>query len=293
MAAIDEADEPDLIPLRSGVELAVRHFAPAGQPAGVDIVLTHGLASNARLWSGVARLLADAGHRVVTFDQRGHGRSSKPDTGYDMATVADDLVLLIEELGWDRPIVGGQSWGGNVVIEAAHQHTEKIAGVVAVDGGILHLRRQFPEWEDCREALAPPPLLGTPLDQIRKWVDSMAADWPEDGRAATLANFEVRHDGTIAPWLTFDRHLAVLRGLWEHEPSTRYREIDVPVLIIAAAGTAADRERKTPAVQEAVETLPIGGAVWFEPAHHDVHAQKPGEVAAVLRSFAREVDAAT
>lgn len=288
MVTVSESDEPELLSLPSGVDLAVRRFEPIDSPDGADILLTHGLASNARLWSGAARLLAAAGHRVVTFDQRGHGQSSKPDTGYDMATVADDLALLIEELGWDRPIVGGQSWGGNVVIEAAHRHSEKLAGAVVVDGGFLHLQRQFPHWEDCREALAPPPLIGTPLSEIRSWIDTMAADWPEDGRAATLANFEIREDHTVAPWLTFDRHLAVLHGLWEHEPSARYRHIDVPVLVIAAAGSAADRERKTPAVDEAVHSLPNGRAEWFEPAHHDVHAQKPVDVAELLRSFARE-----
>jgi pimeloyl-ACP methyl ester carboxylesterase len=56
------------------------------------------------------------GHTVVAVDQRGHGRSSKPDDGFDMATVAHDLELLVGELGLDRPIVAGQSWGANVVV---------------------------------------------------------------------------------------------------------------------------------------------------------------------------------
>lgn len=281
--------EPRMVDLASGVRLAVRHFEPSGSATGDDVLLTHGLASNARLWSGVAELLAARGHRVATFDQRGHGQSSKPDDGYDMATVADDLARLIDAIGFDQPIVGGQSWGGNVVLEAAHRHGAALSGAVLVDGGFLHLRRQFPEWEACRAALAPPPLLGTPLDQIEAWVGSMAADWPADGRAATLANFEVRADGTIAPWLTFERHLSVLRGLWEHEPSTRYADVDVPVLVIAAAGSDADRERKEPAVAEAIDSLPDGRAVWFQPAHHDVHAQKPVEVADTLSDFIRTV----
>jgi len=44
-------------------------------------VLVHGLASNARLWDGVARRLAGAGHSSAAVDLRGHGRSDKPDTG--------------------------------------------------------------------------------------------------------------------------------------------------------------------------------------------------------------------
>ena len=55
-------------------------------------VLVHGLASNARMWDGVACELSDRGHLAVTVDLRGHGRSAKPDGPYDMATVADDVA---------------------------------------------------------------------------------------------------------------------------------------------------------------------------------------------------------
>lgn len=277
---------PELVELDSGVSLAIRRFEPNGGAAGPDLLLTHGLASNAELWGGVARRLAAAGHRVATFDQRGHGQSSKPDHGYDMATVADDLALLVDAIGLDQPIVGGQSWGGNVVVEAAHRHPDLMAGAILVDGGFLHLRRRFPDWDDCRRALSPPELAGTRLDRIMEWIESMAADWPAEGRAATLANFEVRDDGTVAPWLTFDRHLRVLRGLWEHEPSARYAGIRHPVLVVAAVGSAAERTNKQRAVDEAVELLPDARAAWFQPAHHDVHAQKPDEVARLLAEFA-------
>ena len=107
-----------------GVELAVDRWPAAnadpGAPApGAPFLLVHGLASNARLWDGVAAALTGLGHEVVTVDLRGHGRSSKPDEGYDVPTVADDLAVLIERLGLERPIAAGQSWGGNVVLELA------------------------------------------------------------------------------------------------------------------------------------------------------------------------------
>lgn len=274
-----------LVSLASGVELSTTTFLPPTTVTGVDVLLTHGLASNQRLWFGAAEALAALGHRVITFDQRGHGQSSKPDDGYDMATVADDLALLIDALGLDHPVIGGQSWGGNVVLEASHRHGNAIAGAVLVDGGFLHLRRQFPEWQDCADALAPPPLLGMPLAEITAWVESSAADWPAAGRQATLANFEARPDGTIAPWLTFDRHMTVLRGLWEHEPSAIYADVESPILIIAAADTPEARARKAPSVDEAIAALPNASAHWFDPAHHDVHAQHPVAVADLLHGF--------
>jgi pimeloyl-ACP methyl ester carboxylesterase len=269
----------------SGIELHVLRWEPPVHVGDIERtwVLTHGLASNARLWDGVARRLAQAGHRVVTVDQRGHGRSSKPDDGYGVATCADDLALLIGELDLDRPAVAGQSWGGNVVLELGHRHPELVDQVACVDGGFIDLRSKFPVWEDCAEALAPPRLAGTPAETMRGWIDRSAADWPEEGRAGTMANFEVRDDGTIAPWLTFERHLDVLRGLWEHTPSEVYPEMRVPTLLIGAdTGDVAWSTSKHDAVDHAIATLQCGRAHWFSPAHHDVHAQQPDAVAALL-----------
>jgi pimeloyl-ACP methyl ester carboxylesterase len=276
--------------LASGVRLHAVHWDPDRPREDLTPwLLVHGLASNARLWDGVGRHLAGLGHRVVAVDQRGHGQSSKPDDGYDMATVADDLSLLIgvlglvEGTGWDRPGVAGQSWGGNVVLELAFRHPDSVSAIVCVDGGFIDLGDRFPVWEEAATTLAPPRLAGVPLDQITRWVTASAADWPEEGRRGTLANFEVRADGTIAPWLTFDRHLMVLRGLWEHQPSTRYRHIAVPALLIVAdTGDVAWTHSKEEAVDAAVAALPRGRAEWFRPAHHDVHAQHPIEVGDLL-----------
>ncbi|MEL6890066.1 MAG: alpha/beta hydrolase [Actinomycetota bacterium] len=288
--------QPAHVPLASGVELHMLDWQPSAG-AGADAtpwVLTHGLASNARLWDGVARRLAAAGHRVITVDQRGHGRSSKPDGPYDVATCADDLAALVAELGLtgdDRPAVAGQSWGGNVVLELGHRHPDVVRQVTCVDGGFIDLQGRFPVWEDCEQALAPPKLAGTPLETMRGWLERSAADWPEEGRAGTMANFEVRDDGTIAPWLTYERHLMVLRGLWEHRPSTRYPSMQVPVLLVAAdTGDVAWTDSKRDAVDHAASSLPVGRAHWFRPAHHDVHAQQPDAVTELLRAAVTDPD---
>lgn len=277
--------------LASGVDLHAVHWDPAiaADPPLPAWLLVHGLASNARLWDGVARHLSGLGHEVVAIDQRGHGQSSKPDDGYEMARVADDLALVIDALGWDRPAVAGQSWGGNVVLELAHRHPDAVRVIACVDGGFIDLATRFPEWDDAAVALAPPPLVGTPLDAVVGWLTTSAADWPEEGRQGTLANFEVRDDGTIAPWLTAERHLTVLRGLWEHAPSTRYPDVAVPTLLIAAdTGDVAWTHSKHEAVDAAIDALPRGRAEWFSPAHHDVHAQQPTEVGDLLHRAATD-----
>ena len=90
-------------------------------------------------------------------------------------------------------------------------------------------------------------------------------------------------DGTVEPWLTLDHHLQVLRGLWEHDPFDRFATITTPVLLLPADdGDASATAEKEAAVARALSTLPAGRVHWFRPADHDVHAQHPAEVAAVL-----------
>jgi pimeloyl-ACP methyl ester carboxylesterase len=273
----------DRVALPSGVELHVVRWDPLDGEREVPWLLVHGLASNARLWDGVARGGAAPAPPPAAAAPRAHGRSSKPDDGYDMATVADDLALLLATLGWERPAVAGQSWGGNVVVELAHRHPAATSMIACVDGGFIDLRGRFPDWDDAARALAPPRIAGTPLEQMHRWLASSASDWPEEGRAGTLANFEVRDDGTVAPWLTFDRHLLVLRGMWEHDVTSRFATLQVPVLFLPAdSGDVAWTHSKEDAIAAAVAAAPAAAVRWFRPAHHDVHAQHPDAVAAVL-----------
>ncbi len=256
---------------------------------GSGFLLVHGLASNARMWDGVAGRLAEAGHAVAAVDLRGHGRSDKVDWGYDFATVCADLGEVIGELGWERPVVVGQSWGGNVVLELALRSPDILAGVACVDGGTIELAGRFATWEDCAAALAPPVLVGTAAGRFEGAIRAAHPDWPESGIQGALANFEVRPDGTVAPWLSLEHHMTILRALYEHRPSTRYAELAVPVLLVAAdTGDPAWTAEKKSSVEAAVEAIPVAKAVWFSPADHDIHAQFPDEVAAVLHRAVSE-----
>ncbi|MDR3546446.1 MAG: alpha/beta hydrolase [Candidatus Limnocylindrales bacterium] len=267
-----------------GVELAADVWLPAAQ-GGVPFLLVHGLASNARTWDGVAAALVANGHPAVTVDLRGHGRSSKPDGPYDVATVAADLAALVAGLELDRPVVAGQSWGGNVVLELAARHPELGRGIVCVDGGWLEPSREFPDWDACRAALAPPRLAGRPFAEIDGYIRSAHPDWPESGLRGTLANFEVRPDGTVAPWLSFDHHIAVLRGLWEHHPSLRYADLAVPVLLAPVDGGDTDwTRRKRRDVEQAVAMIRDARVHWFA-GDHDIHAQRPDELAGVMHAM--------
>lgn len=267
------------IAVGGGVRLAVRRLNRDG--AGIPVLLVHGLASNARTWDGVATHLAAAGHPVAAVDQRGHGRSDKPDAGYDFATVTADLAEVIAGLGWvwpapeasdRRPLVAGQSWGGNVALELAIRHPDCARAVACVDGGTIDIEGIFPTWEAAWEAMTPPPLAGLPASHLEAVLRAAHPDWPETGIAGTLASFEVRPDGTVSPWLTLERHRAIVAALWDHHPAQRYRLVGLPVLLVPTTIPPAGAE----AALRSCRVRP------FEGADHDVHVQHPAEVAALL-----------
>jgi pimeloyl-ACP methyl ester carboxylesterase len=187
---------------------------------------------------------------------------------------------VIEALGYDRPIVVGQSWGGNVVVDLAARSTVPLRGVACVDGGWIDLRR-FDTWEACEKAMAPPRSEGLPADDLEAMLRGRRSDWPEEGIQGALACFEVRADGTVAPWLTFDRHLRILRAMWEQRVGELYPAIDEPVLLLPCDDGSAWAAAKRPEVAAAEAALSRSRTVRFE-AGHDVHAEKPDDVTAVL-----------
>lgn len=275
------------VSLRDGVSLRTVTWSRVDDSPGTPVLLIHGLASNARLWDGAARTLARMGHAVTAVDLRGHGLSDKPDHGYAMSDVADDIADVLCALpGYDtanKPLVIGQSWGGNIVVEVAHRHGDLVRGAVAVDGGTINLAQAFPDWEECARTLSPPALDGMKYERLRSYIRAAHPDWTDEAIDGQMHNMERLPDDTIRPWLSRDRHITVLRGLWEHNPSRLWSEIAVPVMFTPAAkGNDPHTQNKRKQVAEAVASLAKGRAEWFEPADHDLHAQFPDRFASVV-----------
>jgi pimeloyl-ACP methyl ester carboxylesterase len=281
MAAVDV----ERIPVAEGVSL---HTVVWPEGSAPPFLLVHGLSSNCRTWEAVARLLHAGGHPVATVDLRGHGQSDKADEGYDFATLTSDLVAVIRALGFERPIVAGQSTGGNLAVELGYRHPDLAAGLVGVDGGVLELSEQWPRWEDCEAALAPPRFAGTPAAEFERRIRRSHPGWSDEGVAATLANCEVLPDGTVRPWLTFDRHMRILRALWEQKPSALIPRLAVPLLLLLAGSGNEGSSSKSRAVERAVGSGAAVRVEWFPGGDHDLHVQQPAVVADLLHAAVEE-----
>ncbi|WP_344620119.1 alpha/beta fold hydrolase [Dactylosporangium salmoneum] len=239
--------------------------------AGVPFLLVHGLSSNARLWDGVAGHLVAAGHPAYAVDLRSHGESPGAADGHDTATAADDLAGL----GLPPAIVAGQSWGGNVVVQLAARHPERVRALGLVDGGWIDLAAQFPDWETCAAMLRPPDVTGMSAARLRERLRSAHPDWEPWAVEATIFNLAVGPDDSLSRRLPIPQHMRIVRSMWDDPPQRYFGQIDVPVLAIPA-GT------RTPnlAGLRDVKIRP------YPDGDHDLHAQHPASIAADLLSLA-------
>ncbi|MFE1772346.1 alpha/beta fold hydrolase [Streptomyces sp. NPDC059008] len=107
------------------------------RPDGPTVVCLHGLVMDnlSSFYCTLAGPLCRAGHEVLLYDQRGHGRSERPPTGYDRDTAAADLIALLAAVGPDLGPVHliGNSHGGAVALHTALLRPDLVASLVLID----------------------------------------------------------------------------------------------------------------------------------------------------------------
>jgi pimeloyl-ACP methyl ester carboxylesterase len=106
-----EADGDELVvESTDGARIAVRVAGP--KDAGRTFVLAHCWTGDRRMWGPVARRLVADGHRVVTWDHRGHGRSTTGSDGYTIEALAADCAAVLDHLDVHDVVLAGHSMGG-------------------------------------------------------------------------------------------------------------------------------------------------------------------------------------
>lgn len=94
----------------------------AGEGAGPPVVLVHCWTGDRRVWGPVARRLVAAGHRVASYDQRGHGSSTVGSAGLTLDALAGDLAAVLDHVDARHSVVAGHSLGGMTLQALAARH---------------------------------------------------------------------------------------------------------------------------------------------------------------------------
>ncbi len=264
-----------------------RH-SPPHSPLRTPILLLHGLASAARIWDLVASFLAARGHVVTALDQRGHGESDKPNTGYDFATIIADDTAAVQALNIERPILVGHSWGALVALQYAAVHPEQTTALVMVDGGMGQLSLR-PGWtrEQAMKDLAPPRFAGTPRDTFLSYIRSgpLCQQWTPQLEDIMLHIVQLRDDDTVAPRLDFENHLQVIGAMWDQPTYDLYQQIRCPTkLILAEQKPASEAQEmflrmRLEGLARIKELRPEIRIVHMPDTIYDIPLQRPAELA--------------
>jgi non-heme chloroperoxidase len=211
------------IEVADGVELFVQDV---GQ--GPAVVLIAGFGLDHEVWDRQVRVLATT-HRVVCVDQRGHGRSSKPLEGYDIAGLGRDLLTALERLDIDSCTLVGWSFGGQVAFEAtANDHRGLIARLVLVGSNAVRASRgpTFP-FGLTAEQLEPALVAAECGDRISARRAALLSGFHQPPSEDTL-HWLLRISLEMPSWAAVACYQSMLRS----DLTGRINEVTVPVLQI-------------------------------------------------------------
>ncbi|HEX7238011.1 MAG TPA: alpha/beta fold hydrolase, partial [Gammaproteobacteria bacterium] len=122
------------VTVEPNVKLEVLEWAGPQVPNVRTLVMVPGLGNTAHVFDTLAPKLA-AQHRVVGVTRRGFGASSAPSSGYAADRLGDDVLAVIDALKISKPVLVGQSLGGEELSSIGSRYPDKVAGLVYLDAG--------------------------------------------------------------------------------------------------------------------------------------------------------------
>jgi pimeloyl-ACP methyl ester carboxylesterase len=255
-----------------GIRLAYRDDTPPhAHPTAPPVLLLHGLAGHLGEWDDLtARLLAD-GHRVVRYDARGHGASTRTPADMTRAAAVRDAVTVLEELSLSPAILLGQSLGGLTAMLTAEAHPALVTALILVEagpaGGNAGLPAQIGEWLDSWPTPFPSHREATAFLGHQAWADGL--DWREDGGHARVDR---------------DTMVAAVAELATEDYWEQWSRVPCPTLVLRG-------EKGTMPAEEATgmrARRPADTHLTVVPdAGHDVHLDQPRALYEAVETFLR------
>jgi pimeloyl-ACP methyl ester carboxylesterase len=299
------------------------HIAEAG--SGPPVLLLHGFPEFWYSWRHQLPALAEAGFHAVAPDQRGYGRTDRPDEveRYTMLHLVGDVVGLMDALGEERAVVTGHDWGAPVAWNAALMRPDRIRGVIALSipyrprgsaPPIPTMRARFGDrffWAYVQTpGVADEELARDVATTFRRWLPGASGDgfpvpmvvpdggglndlWPEPDE---LPGWLTQHDldAFVAAFEEsgFTGGLNWYRNMdrnWELTAPWHGAPVRAPSLFLAG-----DRELDYPGIRKGVEKLDevvpnLRRTVLLPDTGHWVQQERPAEVNAEMIEFLRSL----
>jgi pimeloyl-ACP methyl ester carboxylesterase len=255
---------------------------------GVPTVLCHGLTASRRYVVQGSRFLEREGHRVLTYDARGHGESdpAPPGGSYGYPELIEDLERVVDaEVGDGRFLLGGHSMGAHTAVGYALAHPERLSGLVLVGptytGEISAATLAY--WDGLATALEEGGIDGFVEYLMRE--SGVAEAWRDGVARASRQRMELH------------RNLGEMASALRETPASRpfgslvdLVRLDVPTLVVASHDEA-DPGHPYEVAEAYAATLPNGRLISEEEGQSPL-AWQGGRLSREISLFALEPDVA-
>ena len=242
-----------------------------------DLFIQHGLYDDGLCWGNLPRDLGKK-YRITLMDARGFGLSSKPDSGYDMDTMAADMAALIKYLSLNKPVVIGHSMGASLGCHLAALYPDLLRGVVLVDPAFrehaeLDSKEDFIDKRES-ELLAQQAMT---RDQLISAIRAKHPGWPE----------EFVLPAADSKYLMSIKAFAILNSIdttWKED----LKKARCPMLLLTAdAEQGAIVTKDTAAF--ACNSNPLVQSLYISRAGHSIHREKYTEVLDAIKNFLTKI----
>ena len=264
---------------RGGVALAVQDTGE-----GIPVLLLHGLTATHRYVVMGSTRLERGGHRVISYDARGHGASSPaPDpAAYGYGELALDAVAVLDALRVPRAVLAGASMGAHTLLRVALDHPDRVGGVVVItpayEPGDNEDARRLARWDQLAKGLR------------SDGVDGFLAAYgeprvPEAWRETVLTVTRQRLSLHKHPEAVADALSAVPRSS-PFATVAELQRITVPAVIVASADEA-DPEHPQAVGEDYANAIPGARLITDEPGRSPI-AWQGSRLSAVIADVAAE-----
>ncbi len=261
------------------------NYQITGPENGRRWVFLHGLMGYALNWRRIIKGLEET-ERVLVFDQRGHGKSWKPLTGYAAEDYAEDLYLITQELNWDRFILVGHSMGGRNALQFAHLFPEKVEKLIIEDIG-PEGDPSAPDYYKWLFSIVPTPF-ETKLAAKEFFMNEFKArsrgrtEHPDTLGQYLYSNIIEREDGKADWRFSTEAMIATVVQGRAKDRWNELRSLPMPTLVIRGESS---KELSREVFQHMLVSNPRVEGVEISNAGHWVHSDQPEEFLKSIRKF--------
>ena len=266
-----------------GLRLHVREW---GQADGPPILFIHGLSQSHLCWARQYQSALAEEFRLVAYDLRGHGMSEAPLEAehYTNGQLwADDVAAIIEQLGFDRPVLVGWSYGGLIICDYLRAHGQDRIGAIDFVGGVVTLG------EAAFGTLIGPGFLDhfadATADDLPTNIGAMRGlikGWP--ARPFPPEEVEI----LLASSMTVPAQIRANLGARQIDGDDVLPTIEVPLLV---SHGRADTVVLAAMAEHVLATCPVAEPSWYDGVGHTPHLEQPERFNRELAELTRRVRA--